>query len=104
MRDHISKLLPGVPDVESPFFSHIFSNPSIDDEIRRIAHDLNQNGFAVLGFPDDDFDRLADSIKVSLNDGFPWQDWLDFGFEKNNGLRAINAWKFDANVKRKDAH
>lgn len=100
MQDQITRLLPGVPSVESPFFSHIFSDPSIDDEIRRIAHDLNQNGFAVLDFPDDDFDRIADSIKAALNENFPWQDWLDFGFEKNNGLRAINAWKFDENVKR----
>ncbi|QXE07175.1 hypothetical protein BJG93_08595 [Paraburkholderia sprentiae WSM5005] len=48
MSIHFKNLLPGVPFVESPFFERIFSDPAIDEETRRIARDLNENGFAVF--------------------------------------------------------
>lgn len=93
-------LLPGVPSVESPFFAQIFADPSIPEDTKRIATDLNRDGFAVLDFPDDDFNAVADSIRTSLHDKFAWDDWHEFGYNRNSGLRVINAWKTDENVKR----
>lgn len=88
-------LLPGVPLVESPFFSDIFPDDYADPEILRLARDLNRDGYAVFSFPDPEFDRLADEIKRSLHDHYEWSTWPNKG-----SLRVADAWKFEPNVRR----
>ena len=48
--------LPGVPLVESPFRARLFADA--DAETRRVAEDLGENGFAVIDFPERDFDAI----------------------------------------------
>lgn len=93
------KLLPGVPSVESPFFEHIFSDPSVDDETRRVARELNQNGFAVIDFPDEEFDSVAEAIKSTLHDKFRWDEWRNIGFSAGEGMRILDAWATNEHVK-----
>ena len=50
MSQIFENLLPGVPSVESPFFTQIFEAEGVDPEIRRIARDLHHNGFAIIDF------------------------------------------------------
>src|ERR1700754_2263703 len=92
--------LPGVPFVESPFFHEIFGSMDLDAETRRIADDLNRDGFAVLDFPDPDFDRHAEAIKKDLKDQYDWKAWSATGFDRGDGLRVQDAWQTNAHVKQ----
>ena len=92
--------LPGIPSVESPFFEQLFADPAIDAETRRIARDLHRDGFAVLDFPDVDFEQVAEQIKANLYDRYNWASWRAHGYAAGHGLRIQDAWTFDANVKR----
>ena len=51
--------LPGVPHIESPFFSKLFQADTHSPEVLRIASDLNTKGYAVLDFPDADGPSIA---------------------------------------------
>ena len=85
--------LPGVPLVESPFFERLFAPLSLDHEARRIAADLREHGYAVLDFPEPEFDRISAELKRKfVPDGQAWDGISD--------LRVQDAWRFDANVKR----
>ena len=85
--------LPGVPLVESPFFERLFAPLSLDHEARRIAADLREHGYAVLDFPEPEFDRISSELKRKfVPDGQAWDGISD--------LRVQDAWRFDANVKR----
>ncbi|CAN5376351.1 hypothetical protein BH10PSE1_BH10PSE1_11200 [soil metagenome] len=87
--------LPGVPAIESPFFEELF-DPNTDPLLYQYATQLNRDGYAIIDFPDDDFDAVADRIKASLHDRYNWAAWR----ERGEGLRIQDAWKFDADVKR----
>ncbi len=97
MRNTFENPLPGVPNIESPFFDDIFGSMDIPDDYRRIARDLRDRGFAVLDFPDPDICRIADEIKQSLAPRYDWPSW-DTTDRAN--LRIQDAWTFDANVAR----
>ena len=89
--------LPGVPLVDSPFFERLFPLTDPDALTRRIAHDLRENGFAILDFPDSDIDRLCEEIKVRHA---PSKDKLDAWRAGRADLRNQDAWRCDPNVKR----
>ncbi|MBB3225074.1 phytanoyl-CoA dioxygenase family protein [Pseudoduganella umbonata] len=91
--------LPGVPHVESPFFARIFDE-SIAPETRRIAFELAVKGYAVLDFPDADFDQMAESVKQDLHSYYDFDGWRAEGHKAGISLRVQDAWAFDENVKR----
>lgn len=93
-------LLPGVPRIESPFFEQIFSSPELDEETIRIAHELHDRGYAVVDFPEPEFDRLAQKIKRDLADRFDWERWHTSGFVNGVGLRVQDAWKTNDSVRQ----
>jgi hypothetical protein len=95
MRNAFDNPLPGVPNIESPFFDDIFGSLDLPDEHRRIARDLRDHGFAVLDFPDPEIERIAAEIKSDLHPRFDWQNR-----QGGDGLRIQDAWTFDANVRR----
>jgi hypothetical protein len=90
-------ILPGVPLVESPFFEEIVAASGFDAETARIATDLNKNGFAVLRFPDAEFDARAERIKQNLAPRFDFTAWRADGW-KHGGMRVQDAWTFDPDV------
>jgi len=94
------KLLPGVPSVESPFFSQIFNPAHTDQETLRIARELNDNGYAIFDFPDPDFDAVADLIKGDLAGNFDFERWRTSGYERGEGMRIQDAWQSNERVKR----
>jgi len=85
--------LSGVPLVESPFFEDILPSCGFGAETSRIAQSLHRNGYAILDFPDEEFDARAERIKGNLKPQFS-PEWL----EKNGG-RLENAWTFDPDVR-----
>jgi Phytanoyl-CoA dioxygenase (PhyH) len=90
-------ILPGVPLVESPFFEEIAAASGFDDETARVATDLNKNGFAVLRFPDEEFDGRAEKIKQNLAPRFDFAAWRAEG--SKSGMRVQDAWTFDSDVR-----
>jgi hypothetical protein len=87
--------LPGVPRVESPFFDRFFAPGVTDDETLRIARDLRDNGYAVIDFPEPDFDAVAERIKSNLTDRYDWAGWYGHGAN----LRVQDSWKLDQDVR-----
>ncbi|WP_052408879.1 phytanoyl-CoA dioxygenase family protein [Paraburkholderia acidipaludis] len=92
--------LPGVPAVESPFFDAIFRNSQVDEHTLSIAKQLREDGFAVIEFPDDEFDRIADEIRHDLHGRYDWEHWRATGYEAGDSLRLQDAFKFNENVRR----
>ena len=68
--------LPGVPAIESPFFSAIFADA--DDVTQQLARQINQYGFAVIQFPDEQFEALAAAIQTNLTPRFDAAAWDAF--------------------------
>ena len=95
----MKNLLPGVPFVESPFASRIFSDPDINAEHRRIAMDLSLKGYAILDFPDPDIQIKAGAIKAALHGQFDFEHWRQTDFALGEGMRIQNAWRTNADVK-----
>jgi hypothetical protein len=91
-------LLPGVPGIESPFFEAIFAGA--DDVTQQVARQMHQRGFAVIEFPEPDFDALAEAVKRNLTPHFDAASWDAFRAGGGGDLRVRDAWRFDPNVRR----
>jgi hypothetical protein len=96
----VEALLPGVPRVESPFFSEIFGDARFDEETRRVATELRDDGFSVIDFPEEGFDALVEGMRERLQPEFAWGDWRDQGFDMGSGLRIQDAWRIDPAVRQ----
>jgi hypothetical protein len=90
--------LPGVPSIESPFFESLFAGA--DASILRAARQLSQHGFAVIDFPDPEFDALSTAIKADLAPRFDTAAWEGFRAGQGADLRLRDAWRFNPHVKR----
>jgi hypothetical protein len=82
--------LSGVPNVESPLFDPIFHEKQVSRDTLHIARNLRKDGFAVMDFPDRDFDSLAEGIIQKLDNRYDWKGWQD---GTNRDLRVQDAWK-----------
>lgn len=92
--------LPGVPDVESPFFDDVFSRKLNNSAWFDTAKQFREHGFAVFDFPEPDFEHLAERIKFTLNDQYDWDSWRQSGWVSGQGLRIQDAWRVNAAVKQ----
>lgn len=93
-------LAPGVPLIESPFFEKFAEELFPEPDLLAVARQLNRDGFAVIDFPEPDFDRVADEIKKALAPRFDWKGWRAHAWPAGIGMREQDVWSFDANVKR----
>jgi hypothetical protein len=71
----VDRLLPGVPAIESPFFSHHFPSDSTDPELMRIAKEMHTQGYSALSFPDSNLDQLSQKIINDLTPQFDFHSW-----------------------------
>lgn len=92
-----ANVLPGVPDVESPLFERIFAEKGVSAETLEIARTLRRDGFAVLDFPDPDFNQLAAKIIKTLDRQYDWDGWRK---GKVPNLRIQDAWDKVPEVRR----
>jgi hypothetical protein len=92
-------ILPGVPLVESPFFEEIAAASDFDPETSRMARELNEKGFTVFRFPEEEFDDRATRIKQNLAPRFDFASWRADGWGKHDGMRVQDAWSFDPDVR-----
>jgi len=96
----VESLLPGVPRIESPFFEQIFAALAPDPETLRIARELHTRGYAVIDFPETEFELFADSIRSDLDGQFDWAFWKSQGHRQGISLRAQDAWRHNEAVRR----
>ena len=92
--------LPGIPRVESPLFDSISREVPLTPEERRIAQSLREDGFAIIDFPDPDFELRSERIKRRLAAmfGIDLADRESVRHASGN-LRVQDAWRFDEDVK-----
>ena len=96
MAANFSNLLPGVPDVESPFFDTIFDAFGGDDWVYKVATDLREDGIAIFDFPDPDIDARINRIRAKFQKRYAWDDWRS---GKLNELRIQDAWREEEDVR-----
>jgi hypothetical protein len=82
--------LPGVPDIESPFFDAIFEQKGVSSEVLQLARSLHEKGYAVIEFPEPDLDLLAEDLKAGLEGLYDWDAWRAGTLPS---LRITDAWK-----------
>lgn len=88
--------LPGVPLIESPFFDRFFNEAQTEPQTLKTARQLNQMGYAVIDFPDPQFDQLASEIISELTPRLP-----ELKLTSSDGnVRVQDAWEFLTPAKR----
>jgi hypothetical protein len=93
------RLLPGVPIVESLLFAASVDDLGLTNQERDVACQLNENGFAVLDFPDDDLDARIDRIRADLAPRYDFDLWREAQWARGSGLRIQDAWAFNDDVR-----
>jgi hypothetical protein len=92
------RLLPGVPLVESPLFGASIDDMNLSAVERDIAIQLNEKGFAVLDFPDDDLDDRIERIQADLEPRYDLEGWRANWRRPDSGPRIQDAWRFNDDV------
>ena len=95
-----SALLSGVPIIENPLFPSLVDSLGFEPDTKRVAMDLHLKGYAVITFPEVDFDAVAGRIKQTLASQFDFEGWRRHGWAQNAGLRVQDAWQSCADVRR----
>jgi hypothetical protein len=92
-------LFPGVPLIESPVFNTIVDRMDLTETERRIAVDLNRDGYAVFDFPDSEIDSRIARIRARFAPEFGIND-ADPGADKTPPVGRIqDGWQFDEDVR-----
>lgn len=72
---HTKTSLPGIPNIESPFFGKIFNSPYLDIETQRVAFEIATKGYAVIDFPDANFEHRSNEIMSQLEGYYDFDEW-----------------------------
>src|SRR4051812_3647636 len=99
MHPHHS-LLPGIPLIESPLFPTATDTFGADDDARQIAGSLRSNGYAIVTFPELDFDVVAARVKEQLAAELDLEGWRRDGWSRNADVRIQDAWTRAPDVRR----
>lgn len=82
--------VPGIPDIESPFFEEIFAEKNVSREGMEVARSLHSRGYAVIDFPEPELDQLAEDLVRNLDGLYDWEAWRA---GRVPSLRITDAWK-----------
>jgi hypothetical protein len=93
----LNKEFKGVPLIESPFFENL--KRLLPANIIDIAEKLNQDGYAVIDFPDELFDARIERIKTDLKGKYDFDSWKKNGWKSGGGLRLTDGWTFNEDIK-----
>jgi hypothetical protein len=92
-------LMPGVPVVESMLFRLSIDDMGLTNAERDIAIQLNERGYAVFDFPDDELDARIERIIPTLTPHYPFEHWRKSGWANNEGLRIQDAWRHNDDIR-----
>ncbi|HDR9765358.1 TPA: phytanoyl-CoA dioxygenase family protein [Burkholderia cepacia ATCC 25416] len=92
------RLLPGIPLIESPLFDSEIAQAELTPGEHEIAVALNRNGYAVIDFPDPEFDARIARIRERLTSKFADTGLSPEGVFYASG-RIQDAWINDPDVK-----
>lgn len=85
--------LPGVPIPDNPFFEDLIAD--LDVEPARVARALREDGYAIVDFPDKDFETRATTIIDELTPLCDFESWR----EGSRDIRIAERWRKNANVR-----
>ena len=92
-------MLPGLPLIESPLFKQKVGELEFSPEEERIACSLNENGYAIFDFPDENLNEKIARIKSHLSPLYK-VNFDDPEADKTIGERRVqDAWAFDEDVR-----
>ncbi|WP_313737149.1 phytanoyl-CoA dioxygenase family protein [Sphingobium yanoikuyae] len=95
----MTNIFPGLPLIESPLFPKTKAEMGLNAEEERIANDLHEKGYAILGFPDHHLEERIERIKARLGPHYGI-NFADPASDKTNSERRIqDAWQFDEDVR-----
>lgn len=99
MTANYSRLLPGIPQIESPLFPAFLAEAQLSQTEREIAIQLNERGYAVIDFPDKYLEEKINNITADLAPRFGMKS---VGDTQNcgSGCRIQDAWQFNDDVRR----
>ena len=92
------KLLPGVPLVESMLFQASIDDMGLSNAERDIAIQLNEQGFAVFDFPDEDLDARIERIITALTPEYDLEHYQAHGWARKD-QRVQDAWRTNQDVR-----
>jgi hypothetical protein len=92
-------LFPGIPLVESPVFESVLDRMELSEDERRIATDLNRDGFAVFDFPDDSLNERIGRIRASLSPQLGIDDSDPNALKTGGPGRVQDAWRENDDVR-----
>jgi hypothetical protein len=92
------KLLPGVPLIESMLFAASLDDMGLSNSERDIALQLNEKGFAVFDFPDEDIDQRIERIIAALTPEYDLEHYRIHG-EARKDQRVQDAWRTNEDVR-----
>ena len=90
-------LFPGLPLIHQPHFEESWPFAEHSIEINELARSLNRDGFAVIDFPETEFDGICDRLKQTLNPHYAWDKWHN---GEQEDLRIQDAWSFCSETKK----
>jgi len=93
-------IFPGIPIVESPLFETMLGELHLDEAEREAAISLNQRGYAVIDFPDEQIDERIERVKAYLALRLD-VDMADPEAIKNSGkvTRLQDAWVYNEDIR-----
>ena len=92
------KLLPGVPLIESMLFAASLDDMGLSNSERDIAVQLNEKGFAVLDFPDEQIDQRIERIIAALTPEYDLEHYRAHGWAPKD-QRVQDAWRTNEDVR-----
>ena len=88
-----------MPLIESPLFEAILESDYFTEAEKPLARDLHAKGFAILGFPDAQFDDRAARMRSKLHACFGEREALRDKSVFVEGPCVQDAWRVDDDVK-----
>ena len=92
------KLLPGVPVIESMLFAASLDDMGLSNSERDIAIQLNEKGFAVFDFPDEQIDQRIERIIAALTPEYDLEHYRAHGWARKD-QRVQDAWRTNEDVR-----
>ena len=91
-------LLPGIPLIESPLFDELIESGDFTKKEKEIAISLHERGYAIIDFPHEDFDKLAENLITEVEPKLDFDAWKSEGHKAGRTLRSPTGFNSSKSV------